>query len=527
VKRLNKARRSEISTLLPVAYDGAGRMVLPPFLRSEAGIGDTALFLGLGDYFEIWNPLKAREALADDPMLVRMIDYLSGPARMTRAQPLMRPMIRATHRSCWTRSSPGSRLSGEVHVDGTFGAGGYTRALLASGARVIAFDRDPDAIAEGQWLVADASGRLTSCPSASPRWQSALEALGLDAVDGVTLDIGVSSMQLDRAERGFSFQADGPLDMRMEQDGMSAADFCNEADEADIADVLYTLGEERQSRRVARAIVAARPIETTGQLAGIVRKALGYREHDKKDPATRTFQAIRIHLNRELEELEDGLAAAERVLKPGGRLAIVSFHSLEDRIVKRFLKERSGATPAGSRHLPDGRGRACAQLRGGRQAGEGRRGRACPQSPFAFRHPARRPAHGGQCLGPRVGKVFPHDRAAFSLDRMGCRLRRRRPVLLPRIAVGGVRAGWAGEGGSRDRVDDERHSPPEHGDCGARAHGPDRALEYRSAGAAGAGARPVRRQRSAVGEPGGRQGSAAGSGDRRVEGCGSYRGLSG
>jgi 16S rRNA (cytosine1402-N4)-methyltransferase len=242
--------------------------------------------------------------------------------------------------------------AGEIHVDGTFGAGGYTRALLKAGASVIAFDRDPDAIAEGQWLVADAAGRLTLVPERFSEMQEALAALGHEAVDGVTLDIGVSSMQLDRAERGFSFQADGPLDMRMSQEGLSAADFCNEAEESDIADVLYTLGEERQSRRVARAIVAARPIETTAQLAGIVRKALGYREHDKKDPATRTFQAIRIFLNRELEELEDGLAAAERVLKPGGRLAIVSFHSLEDRIVKRFLKERSGALPSGSRHLP-------------------------------------------------------------------------------------------------------------------------------------------------------------------------------
>jgi len=241
---------------------------------------------------------------------------------------------------------------GETHVDGTFGAGGYTRALLAAGANVIAFDRDPDAIAEGQGLVADAQGRLTLVPDVYSRMGEALAERGIDQVDGVTLDVGVSSMQLDRADRGFSFQADGPLDMRMGQSGMSAADFVNTADEAEIADVLFHFGEERQSRRVARAIVAARPITRTGELAQIVRRALGYREHDKKDPATRTFQAIRIHVNRELGELEDGLAAAEASLAPGGRLAVVSFHSLEDRIVKRFLKERSGATPSGSRHLP-------------------------------------------------------------------------------------------------------------------------------------------------------------------------------
>ena len=241
---------------------------------------------------------------------------------------------------------------GETHVDGTFGAGGYTRALLAAGANVIAFDRDPDAIAEGQQLVADSEGRLDLVPDVFSRLGEALAERGINAVDGVTFDVGVSSMQLDRAERGFSFQADGPLDMRMGQSGMSAADFVNEADEAEIADVLFHLGEERQSRRVARAIVAARPITRTSELATVVRRALGYREHDKKDPATRTFQAIRIHVNRELGELEDGLAAAEQALAPGGRLAVVSFHSLEDRIVKRFLKERSG-TPAGSRHLPE------------------------------------------------------------------------------------------------------------------------------------------------------------------------------
>lgn len=242
--------------------------------------------------------------------------------------------------------------AGETHVDGTFGAGGYTRALLAAGAEVIAFDRDPDAIAEGQALVAESEGRLQLVPDVYSRMGEALAERGIDQVDGVTLDVGVSSMQLDRAERGFSFQTDGRLDMRMGQSGMSAADFVNSADEAEIADILFHFGEERQSRRVARAIVAARPIERTSELAAVVRRALGHREHDKKDPATRTFQAIRIHVNRELGELEDGLAAAERALAPGGRLAVVSFHSLEDRIVKRFLKERSGM-PSGSRHLPE------------------------------------------------------------------------------------------------------------------------------------------------------------------------------
>lgn len=236
--------------------------------------------------------------------------------------------------------------AGAVHVDATFGAGGYTRAMLAAGASVVAFDRDPDAIREGQGLVDASDGRLRLVESPF----SALDIAG--PVDGVVMDIGVSSMQLDRAERGFSFQADGPLDMRMSQSGMSAADFLNEADEGAIADVLFRYGEEPRSRRVASAIVAARPIARTGELAAVVRRALGYRPHDKKDPATRTFQAIRIHLNAELDELAEGLAAAERALKPGGRLAVVTFHSLEDRMVKRFLRERSGGEPAGSRHRP-------------------------------------------------------------------------------------------------------------------------------------------------------------------------------
>jgi 16S rRNA (cytosine1402-N4)-methyltransferase len=243
--------------------------------------------------------------------------------------------------------------AGETHVDGTFGAGGYTRAILAAGAaRVYAFDRDPDSIREGRVTADESGGRLTLVPERFSRMRQALSDHGVDQVDGVALDIGVSSMQLDRAERGFSFQADGPLDMRMSQEGESAADFLNKASEQAIADVLYHYGEEPRSRRVARAIVAARPIERTGQLAEIVRKALGHKPGAKKDPATRTFQAIRIHLNEELQELEGGLAAAEDVLKPGGRLAVVTFHSLEDRVVKRFLRERSGSVPAASRHLP-------------------------------------------------------------------------------------------------------------------------------------------------------------------------------
>ncbi|HET9638964.1 MAG TPA: 16S rRNA (cytosine(1402)-N(4))-methyltransferase RsmH [Allosphingosinicella sp.] len=243
---------------------------------------------------------------------------------------------------------------GETHVDGTFGAGGYTNAILEKGAaRVYAFDRDPDAIQEGEALAASSGGRLTLVPERFSRMRQALAARNVDEVDGVTLDIGVSSMQLDRAERGFSFQSDGPLDMRMDRDGESAADFLNGASEEDIADVIYRYGEEPRSRRLARAIVAARPIERTAQLAEIVRKALGWHAGMKKDPATRAFQAIRIHLNEELQELEGGLEAAEQVLRPGGRLAVVTFHSLEDRMVKRFLKQRSGDVPSGSRHLPE------------------------------------------------------------------------------------------------------------------------------------------------------------------------------
>jgi 16S rRNA (cytosine1402-N4)-methyltransferase len=240
---------------------------------------------------------------------------------------------------------------GETIIDGTFGAGGYTRAMLSAGAgRVIGFDRDPDAIEAGRSLVPDP--RLELVQENFSQMDRALAERGIGLVDAIALDIGVSSMQLDRAERGFSFQADGPLDMRMSRSGMTAAEYLNSAEEVEIARVLRDYGEEPRARAIARAIVAARPVERTGELAAIVRRAAGFRPGQKADPATRTFQAIRIHLNAELEELEQGLEAAERALKPGGRLAVVTFHSLEDRIVKRFLRERSGSTPAGSRHRP-------------------------------------------------------------------------------------------------------------------------------------------------------------------------------
>ncbi|MGB3738958.1 MAG: 16S rRNA (cytosine(1402)-N(4))-methyltransferase RsmH [Pontixanthobacter sp.] len=244
----------------------------------------------------------------------------------------------------------------EVMVDATFGAGGYTRALLDAGATVHAFDRDPDAIACGrEWPeTRETPPRLVLHARRFSEMAEALRAAGADTVNGITMDIGVSSMQLDQVDRGFAFQSDGPLDMRMSQEGASAADFLNNADESAIANVLYDYGEERQSRRVARAIVAARPLSTTGELAHIVRKALGHRPGAPKDPATRSFQAVRIHVNAELDELRSGLDACERLLSDGGRLAVVAFHSLEDRIVKRYLREAGGNARGGggSRHLP-------------------------------------------------------------------------------------------------------------------------------------------------------------------------------
>ena len=245
---------------------------------------------------------------------------------------------------------------GATYIDGTFGAGGYTRAILAAAScRVIAIDRDPSAIANGAALAAEFSGRLALCHGRFGELDRVAAEAGAENIAGVVLDIGVSSMQLDEAGRGFSFQADGPLDMRMGSEGPSAADVVNTAGEELLADILYHLGEERRSRAIARAIVARResaPFGTTLDLADAVARVLGGRAIDGRHPATRTFQALRIYVNDELGELARGLGAAERCLAPGGRLVVVTFHSLEDRIVKRFLIERAGRTPQASRHAP-------------------------------------------------------------------------------------------------------------------------------------------------------------------------------
>lgn len=234
-------------------------------------------------------------------------------------------------------------------VDGTFGAGGYARGLLAAGAElVIGIDRDPAVFAMAAEWAGDYGDRLRLVQGTF----SELDVLAGEPVDGVVLDLGVSSMQLDQPERGFSFLRDGPLDMRMGQAGPSAADLLNTAEESRIADVLHYYGEERAARRIARAIVAARPLATTAQLAEVVQSCLPRPKPGQSHPATRSFQAIRIWVNDEFGQLLAGLEAAERALKPGGHLAVVSFHSLEDRVVKRFMQARANAAGGGSRHAP-------------------------------------------------------------------------------------------------------------------------------------------------------------------------------
>lgn len=240
---------------------------------------------------------------------------------------------------------------GALYLDGTFGGGGYTEALLRTArCQVVALDRDPAAVQRGDALASLYRGRLTLIEGRFGEMERLLQPLGVRHLAGVTLDLGVSSPQLDDPARGFSFRDDGPLDMRMGQAGQTAADLVNTASEAELAAIIRDYGEERLARRIARAIVAARPLTRTSELAALIRRVVP--QSGGIDPATRTFQALRIAVNDELGELDRGLAAAERMLEPGGRLAVVAFHSLEDRQIKNFLRLRSGAAPKTSRHLP-------------------------------------------------------------------------------------------------------------------------------------------------------------------------------
>ncbi|MFC7703278.1 16S rRNA (cytosine(1402)-N(4))-methyltransferase RsmH [Plastorhodobacter daqingensis] len=328
---------------------------------------------------------------------------MAGPAHPPHVPVLLRPLLDAV---------------APVHglwLDGTFGAGGYARGLLAAGAdRVIGIDRDPLALRMAADWADEFGPRLTLVQGRFSELDQHADA----PLDGVVLDLGVSSMQLDQAERGFSFAKDGPLDMRMSQDGPSAADLVNSAAEGELADILYHFGEERASRRIARAIVAARaekPLETTLELARIVEKCLPRPKPGQSHPATRSFQAIRIAVNAEFDELVAGLEAAERALKPGGRLAVVTFHSLEDRIVKRFLQQRSGQGGNANRYAPE-------------QAADAPR----------FRLLTRR------AVGPDDEELAENPRARSALLRVGERTTApagradRRALGLPRLVTGGA-----------------------------------------------------------------------------------------
>jgi 16S rRNA (cytosine1402-N4)-methyltransferase len=243
--------------------------------------------------------------------------------------------------------------AGAIYVDGTFGAGGYTRAILnAADCKVYAIDRDPEAYQRAIDMAKEFPGRLFPLNGCFGSIAELLQEVGVEKIDGLVLDLGVSSIQIGTPGRGFSFQHDGPLDMRMSMEGQSAADVVNTADEEDLANIIYNYGEERASRRIAKAIVEARPLTTTKQLTTVIHKVLPMHGGMKTDTATRTFQALRIYVNDEMGEIDRALGAAEDILIPGGRLVVVSFHSLEDWRVKNFLKEKSGRTSNASRHMP-------------------------------------------------------------------------------------------------------------------------------------------------------------------------------
>jgi 16S rRNA (cytosine1402-N4)-methyltransferase len=302
--------------------------------------------------FEAKSPAKRRHLRRNGPVRVQFSFLNPDCVRSRRMNPAAPRHIPVLGSQAIEMLEP---RDGEIYVDATFGAGGYSRAILeVAGTRVIGIDRDRSAVTAGFDLVDRSDGRLTLVEDRFSNLAEICAAQGIDLVDGVVMDVGVSSMQLDEADRGFSFRLGGPLDMRMGHDGPTAADVIAKVSEADLANIIYIFGEERHSRGVARAIVAARkeaPIVTTRALADTVSRAVRSKPGEIH-PATRTFQALRIFVNEELDELHLALSAAERVLKPGGRLVVVSFHSLEDRIVKNFLVERAKAG-GGSRHLPE------------------------------------------------------------------------------------------------------------------------------------------------------------------------------
>jgi 16S rRNA (cytosine1402-N4)-methyltransferase len=305
-----------------------------------------------GALFEVKSPAKRRDLRRNEPFRVQFPQFRPDRARSRGMSPSAQRHISVLGREAVAMLGP---RDGGIYVDATFGAGGYSRMILdIAGTRVVGIDRDRSAITAGFDLVDGSAGRLTLVEDRFSNLAEICAGQGVQAVDGVVMDVGVSSMQLDEAERGFSFRLGGPLDMRMGHGGPTAADVIARASEVDLANIIYIFGEERHSRGVARAIAAARkeaPVTTTRALADIVSKVVRSKPGEIH-PATRTFQALRIFVNAELDELHLALSAAEHVLKPGGRLVVVSFHSLEDRIVKNFMVERAKAG-GGSRHLPE------------------------------------------------------------------------------------------------------------------------------------------------------------------------------